>query len=89
MEDRNFSIYSERYASMKGEIRNGCLHIELDVYGDDYDSEAHYTLVEAETERLFSIISPDDFIALCREGHVKGMLDLFETNNIDYSSYVF
>ena len=85
--DRKLSIYDERYVHLFGEISDGCLHLESDVYGDDYDSEKHYMFSREETEKLFSIISIEDFISLCREKHLIGMEEFLEENNIIYQTH--
>lgn len=84
--DKTFSIYNISHVHLNGEIRNGKLHIISEVYGDDYDSEKHYELSKEETNRLFSLISLEDFIDYCRKNHVSGMEDLFNSYNITYYS---
>lgn len=55
--DRDFVIYSEQYCSLKGQIRDGQLFLESNVYGDDYDSEQHIEFTAEDTEKLFSLMS--------------------------------
>jgi hypothetical protein len=42
------------------------------VWGD-YDSEQHIEFSKDATEKLFSLISLDEFIALCRKVHLIGL----------------
>ena len=39
----------------------------------DYDSEQHIEFSKDATEKLFSLISLDEFIALCRKEHLIGL----------------
>ena len=72
MKDGKFDIYNERFVYLGGEISNGCLELISEVYGDDDhpDSEKHYLFSESQTEKLFSLISMEDFIAFCQRGHL-------------------
>ena len=65
--------------------------MESDIVGDDQypDSEKIYSFSKEETEKLFSIISVDDFVKLCREKHLMGMEEFLEDNKIAYDSFVF
>ena len=91
MYDRSFICYSERYVFLGGKIEGGCLSMESDVAGGDQypDSEKIYSFSKEETDRLFSIISVDDFIKLCREKGVGGMEDFLEENRITFNSFAF
>lgn len=81
--DMKLDIYSGGGISLQGIIKDGCLHLTSEVWGDDYDSEKHYVLTREDTEKLFSIIEVDEFIEECREGHTLWMEDFFEMNGID------
>ena len=89
MKDIKITIYDELYIHLFGDITNGCLHLESAVYGDDYDSEKHYSFSKEETERLFSIISLEDFILLCREKRLIGMEAFLKRNNISFKTHCF
>ena len=89
MLSQTFNIYSERYVHLFGDITGGCLHLESDVYGDDYDSEKHYLFSKEETAKLFSLISLEDFIALCRKEDLIGMERFLKENGITYKSIGF
>ena len=82
MKDRKFVIYKERYISLSGQIAGGCLSLDSEVHGDDFDSEKHYRFTKEQTEKLFSIISHDDFLELCREKHLVGMEDFLSKYGI-------
>ncbi len=77
-----FVIYNEEFVTLEGDIKCGCLHLESNVYGEDYDSEKHYTFSEEDTEKLFSIMSLDEFIEACRKGHLMWLEDFLEENDI-------
>ena len=89
MQDQSFGIYGERYVSLRGDIKDGCLHLESYVYGEEYDSEKHYTFSKEETDRLFEIVSLDEFIKLCREGYVSGMEAFFNEHGLEPSTFTF
>ncbi len=85
-EDQEFTIYYYISIYLGGRIRNGCLELESEVYGEEYDSEEHYIFSRKETEKLFSIVTLDEFIALCQRGHLIGMETFLRENGIRYSS---
>lgn len=89
MKDQRFNIYNEQYVHLGGDITDGSLHLESEVYGEDYDSEKHYTFSKEETEKLFSIISLEDFIELCRKEHLIGMEQFLADHHVEYGSFVF
>ena len=90
MKEQSFAIYNEKYVHLNGDIdKEGCLHLDSEVYGEDYDSEMHYTFSKTETDRLFSIISLEEFIALCRDQHLRGMEQFLKNNHIHYDSIGF
>lgn len=82
MKDQAFNIYSERNLSLSGEIREGCLHLTSEVWGD-YDSEQHIDFSKDATEKLFSLISLDEFIALCRKEHLLGLEKFLNEKGIE------
>ena len=81
-----FTCYFERYAYLKGEIKNGCLHLESTVYGDDCDSEKHYSFSREATVKLFSVLTLNEFIELCRIKGLAGAEKLLSENDITYES---
>lgn len=87
--DREFVIYSEKYVSLTGKIIDGCLSLESNIYGDDYDSEKHYEFSKEETEKLFKLISIDDFIKLCQKEYLLGMEEFLKDNDIKHSSFTY
>lgn len=77
-----FVIYSEGNSTLEGDIKEGRLHLESCVYGEDYDSEKHYTFSKEDTDKLFSLMSLSDFIKACQEGHLMWLEDYLEENDI-------
>ena len=84
-----FVIYSEENITLEGDIKNGCLHLESCVYGEDYDSEKHYTFTKEDTDLLFSILSYEEFIASCRKGHLLWLEDFLESHGIHPATVCF
>lgn len=81
-----FKCYSERNESLRGRITDGCLSLTSEVYGDDYESEKHYDFSKGETEKLFSILTLDEFVNLCNTKKLIGMESFLERKGITYSS---
>ena len=88
IKDMSFVFYSGSGVYFGGDIRGGCLKLESEVWGD-YDSEGHYDLTKEETEKLFELITPEEFIELGRSERLLGVLEFFEKNGIKYSEFVF
>lgn len=87
MKEQSFAIYNERYVHLNGDIdQDGCLKLLSEVYGEDYDSERHYSFSREETDKLFSIISLEDFISLCQEQRLAGMEKFLAENHIMYGT---
>ena len=84
-----FTIYGEQNISLTGKIIDGCLSLESDVYGDEHDSEKHYEFSKEETEKLFNLISMDDFTKLCKKEHVIGMEEFLDKNHIEYKTFTY
>lgn len=87
MENRILEIYSEKHVSLNGKIINGSLSLESNIYGEGYDSEKHYTFSKTETEKLFSIITKEDFVKLCRKERLIGMENFLKENGIRYETF--
>ena len=83
MEDRSFVIYADPSVYLGGELRDGCLKFESEVYGY-IDSEGHYDLDEENTSKLLSQISLDEMIAIGKEKRPSGIIELFQKYDIDY-----
>ena len=56
---------------------------EVRIEDDEY-SETCYLLNKKEVDKVLAIMSFGDFIEFCRRVHLKGILDFFKNNNIDY-----
>lgn len=89
MENQEFTIYTEKDICLNGRISEGCLHLESYVSGDDFSSEKYYDLSKAESDKLFSLISLEDFIELCKREKLTGMEEYFRRNNIQVQTYVW
>lgn len=81
MKDQKFTIYEETGVYLDGEIKDGCLELLSEVYGE-WDSEQHSSFSKEDTEKLFSLISLEDFITLCREKRLIGMDEFLKENGI-------
>ena len=56
---------------------------------EDETSEVHYSLNKEETAKVLKIMSYGDFIEFCRREHLRGILEFFKTNNIDFTTQGF
>lgn len=81
--DRDFVVYSERYCSLKGQIRDGQLYLESNVYGDDYDSEQHIEFTLDNTEKLFSLMSFEEFVGFLQEKRLIGFNEFLREKGIE------
>ncbi len=88
MQNQDFIIYTERDVSLTGRISNGCLHLESYVSGGGYSSEKYYDLSKSESEKLFELISLEEFIDLCRKEKLIGMEEFFHKNDIQVQTFV-
>ena len=86
--DREFGLYGGPDYFLEGEIKNGCLHLESDVYGE-YSSEKHYLFTKEDTEKLFSLLTFQQFRELCIKGGLIGLEDYLEANGIKPSTFTF
>ncbi len=82
MEDMKIDIYHERSNYFSGEIKGGSLHLTSEVWGDDYESEQHIDFTKEQTEQLFSLITLEGFVNLCRKERLKGMWKFLEKHGI-------
>ncbi len=86
MEDKTFEVYRELSCSLNGEIRDGCLHLASEVWGA-YDSEQYINFDKENTDKLFSLISLDDFVMLCKKEHLIGLNKYLDANGIDRKTF--
>ena len=93
MKDRSFICYRTQVSYLGGEVKDGRLRIYSEVYGDGdkypYDSERTYDFTAEMTERLFSLISLDDFVKLCREKYTLGMEEFLRANSIEFKTFTW
>lgn len=85
MKNQNFSIYHSEGVSFSGSIQDNCLSLSSEVWGGGFSSERHYMFTREETRKLFRIVTLDQFIKLCKKGHLNGMEDFLKKHDINYS----
>ena len=85
MEDKKFIIINEGNVYIGGEIWRGTLNIKSEVDGP-YTSEMGYYLSKEDTDRLFSLITLEDFIKMVHDGGCMAMTDFFDGHGIKYES---
>ncbi len=87
--DTSFLIYANKTSSFDGYIKDGCLYMTSEVYGNGdscMDSEMHYSFSLEETNKLFSLISVDEFIESCKNGGTMWLHDFLWKNDIQYKT---
>ena len=87
MEDKGFVIYSDSSVYLGGDLRDGCLSLESEVYGY-MDSEAHFVLDKENTEKLMYGLALDTLIAIGKEQRSSGIIDLLNKYGINYDYMV-
>lgn len=87
MEDQRFTIINEGDIYIGGNIWRGALGITSEVDGP-YTSEMGYNLTKEETDKLFSIISLEDFIKMVHDGGCMEMTEFFDKHQIKYESHL-
>lgn len=80
------TIYENNVSCMIASVYKGCLSILSEVFEDDthYGSEKAYDLDKESTEKFFSLISLDEFIAQCNSS--MWLNEFLEKNKINYTS---
>lgn len=79
---RKFTIYDEPNIVLRGYIEGKCLHLESTVYGEEFDSEKHYSFSEEDTDKLFLLMSLEQFTDFCRKSRLSGLEKFLTDNNI-------
>ena len=87
MKDQSFVLYREKYVFLGGKISDGCLELHSSVDMGDFDSERFYSFTKEETDKLFSVISLEEFKKLCRDGNLTGLEAFLGENGIMYNSF--
>ena len=82
-------VYNEENVKLTSSIKDGCLHLESYVYGEEYDSEKFYDFTVEDTRKLLSIMKYDDFIKACQKGHLVWMDQFLEDNDIHPKTYCY
>ena len=79
-------IYSTSTMRFWGETHKDGYHLIHEIDDDDFGlwSQNHYILQPEAIKKLFSLISEEDFIDLCRKEGTSGMVDFFESHDIPY-----
>ncbi len=86
MKDMKIDIYHESSVSLSGKIKDGRLYLTSEVWGGDYDSEQHIDFTKKQTEQLFSLITLENFVNLCRKEGLTGMWKFLEKHDIHPNS---
>ena len=89
MEDQTFIIYSESSLTLKGEIRDGCLHLTSEVWGGGYDGEQYIDFSKDNTDKLFSLLSLNEFICMCQKVHLLGLDKYLDEKGIERSTFTW
>ena len=87
--DREFVVYDEYAVKLIGSIKDGCLHLESSVYGEEYDSEKYYDFTLEDTRKLFDLIKLEEFIESSRKGHIMWMEQFLENNDIHPKTFCY
>ncbi|MGN1168075.1 MAG: HD domain-containing protein, partial [Lachnospiraceae bacterium] len=88
VQDQSFTIYSENSRGLYGKLKQGCLELISEVYGEDYNSEKHYRLTKEDTFKLYLGVGIEKFCELCRQGGTEAMEHALNANGIQYEEYV-
>ena len=89
MKDQKFDVYRYRSVSLYGEIKDGCLHMESLVFGDEYDSEKIYDFSLRDTDKLFEYMTLEEFIEYGRKNLLIGLERLFRELNLHPDTFVW
>lgn len=87
--DSDFVVYNAGDVSLSGSIKDGCMHLESFVYGDEYDSEKYYDFTAEDTKRLFSLLDFDSFKDSCKKGGLIWMEEFLDEHDIHPNTYGF
>ena len=89
MIDQKFIFYDTNSSYFGGEIKDGCLKMESDILGVESGTggEKHYSFSKEETDKLFSIVSFEEFKAICKKRRVRGLEKFLEENEINYETF--
>ena len=82
IEDTKFSIKSGSCVSRYGEIKDGEMHLTSEVYGDDFDSEQHISFSKADTKRILSMMTLDEFCDFYGKVGTLGLNDFIREHKL-------
>lgn len=88
MKDMSIEIYARDHVYLDAIIKGNELTIISNVFGE-YDSEKTYSFTKEQTEKLFSLISLEDFIKSCRERDIEWMEVFLRNNDIKPATHVW
>ncbi|MBR6089718.1 MAG: hypothetical protein IKP86_07280 [Anaerolineaceae bacterium] len=79
-------IYRRDTIEFSYSCRSDGWHMIHEIDDDDmgYWSAAEWIIPKESLAKLFSIISEEDFLELCRKDSYTGMLDFLDSHNIKY-----
>lgn len=89
MKDQHFHIVHKEYESRWGDIENGCLHVEANTYFEDYAPERQWFLTKEDTDKLFSIMTLEEFIKFASAANWEEIEDMFEKHGIEPEIFIF
>lgn len=84
----SIQIYARDNVYLDAIIEDDVLTIVSNVFGK-YDSEMTYSFSKEQTERLFKLISFEDFIITLREKDTEWMEEFLKENNIKPATFVW
>lgn len=87
MENKSFEVYREENISLSGCINNNTLHLTSMVYGEWGDSEKYYDFTKENTEKLFSLISFENFLEELRKDKLDWLSTFLKENDIQVKEF--
>jgi hypothetical protein len=88
MEKERFVIRDDEHVSLTGRIASGCLHLASCIYDEDFESDMYYDFTKEDTDKLFQVLSFDEFIELCINEGLLGLNEFLKEHDIKVDKYV-
>lgn len=88
VKDMSIQIYARDNVFLDAIIEDDALTVISNVFGI-FDSELTYSFSKEQTERLFKLISFEDFIITLREKDIEWMEDYLKENNIKPATFTW
>ena len=78
------SIFTRDTISMWIEHHKDGMHVVSEIDDDEkgFKSEIHYIISHDEVKKLYSIVSENEFIELCRKGGTFGLANFLTAHNV-------